>query len=291
MEKEEKKLSDGFKVATIVLALFLAGSLFYIYKISDDATKTEKRLKSEKEELSDELEAQKKELEEALANNSSLSEEIQAQLDQITQLQADLAKANDDNASLQKFRTEASRLRQENKKLLAQVSQLKEENTRLNVEIDSTNTVLATTKQMNDTLSSQLTTTVATASKLVVMNTKASAYKVKSSGKEVPTDKGSRADRITVCYNIPENKIAKQQEKMYYIQVIDTKNNVLGDKKTEEFGDKSLTYSTTSTFKYSNKTVTICESIDNSEGFPKGTYAVNIYDGSELVSTSSLILK
>ena len=174
---------------------------------------------------------------------------------------------------------------------MTQVNELKEENSRLNVEIDSTNTVLATTQKMADTLSTQLNSTLETASKLVVMNTKASTYKVKKSGKEVETDKGSRADRITVCYNIPENKIAKEQEKMYYIQVIDTKNNVLGEKATKNFGDKSLTYSTTSTFKYSNKTVTICESIDNTDGFPKGTYAVNIYDGSELVSTSSLTLR
>jgi hypothetical protein len=72
--------------------------------------------------------------------------------------------------------------------------------------------------------------------------------------------------------------------------VIDSKNNVLGDKKTENFGDKSLTYSFISNVKYENKSVDIYEDLTGSE-FAKGTYFVNIFDKTEIVSKTSFTLK
>ncbi len=291
MEKNENKLSDGFKVATIVLALFLAGSLFYIYKISEDATKTEKRLVSEKDEIRAELEARQSELEAAISQNSSMSNELIEQKKYVEQLLADLDKANGDVESLKRFKVEASNLKKSNQKLLAQNEVLAKENTKLTSEVEATKTSLTSAQKLNDTLSMQLTTTVEKASKLVVMNTKAVSYKVKGNGKEVPTDKGSRTDRITICYNVPQNNIAKKQEKTYLIQVIDAKNNVLGKKTTKNFGDKSLTYSLESTFVYENKTITKCESIDTKNGFPAGTYAVNIFEEDQLVSSSSITLR
>jgi hypothetical protein len=43
----------------------------------------------------------------------------------------------------------------------------------------------------------------------------------------------------------------------YYVQVIDSKNNVLGDKKIIDFGADTLTYSFMTTVKYENKTVQV----------------------------------
>ena len=78
--------------------------------------------------------------------------------------------------------------------------------------------------------------------------------KVRSSGKQIETEKAGRADVLKISFTIAENKIAKSGDKTYYVQVIDSKNNVLGDKKTETFGDKSLTYSFIANVKYENKT-------------------------------------
>ena len=146
----------------------------------------------------------------------------------------------------------------------------------------------------NETLSqenSSLNSTVEKGSELIVVNPKVEAYKIKSSGKEVLTEKGSRADQIKVCFTIAENKIAKEQEKVYYIQIIDSKNNVLGDKKTVTYGELILTYSMESKVNFKNKTLNVCEAVVNKDGFEKGSYNINIFDGSVLVSSSALTLK
>ena len=74
------------------------------------------------------------------------------------------------------------------------------------------------------------------------------------------------------------------------MQVIDSKNNVLGEKKTINFDSMNLTYSFTSTVKYENKTVQVSENLPGKD-FQPGTYFINVFDKGELVSKSSFNLK
>lgn len=294
MEKEDNKVKDGLKIATIILALLLAGSLFYIYKISDEAKTTEVTLTSEKDQLLSDLEAIRAEYDIAINEKTVLSDELIAERQKIDELIAQVEQANGDVESLKRYKQEAINLRKEKNNLMAQNESLKKDNQKLTTQRDSTIVVLGDAIRKNDTLSKNnmmLNSTVEEGSRLVVVNLKTSTYKVKGSGKEVETDKGSRADRIKICYTIPENKIAKKQDKLYYIQVIDSKNNVLGDKKTINIEDKSLTYSAESKVKYSNKTINSCEAIDNKDGFEPGIYTINIFDGKTIVSSSSMTLR
>ena len=89
---------------------------------------------------------------------------------------------------------------------------------------------------------------------------------------------------------IAENQIAKSGDKTYYVQVIDSKSNVLGDKKTEMFGEKSLTYSFVTSVKYENKTVKVEKDLPVTD-IQSGSYFVNIFDKAELVSKTSFTLK
>jgi len=68
-----------------------------------------------------------------------------------------------------------------------------------------------------------LAKTVEIASKLSVLNLKTSAYKLKSSGKQIETDKASRVDVLKISFTIAENRVAKSGDKTYYVQVIDSK--------------------------------------------------------------------
>ena len=136
----------------------------------------------------------------------------------------------------------------------------------------------------------ELSKTVEKGSKLSVLNLRTGAYKMRSSGKQIETDKASRANVLKVSFTIAENKIAKSGDKTYYVQVIDSKSNVLGDKSTVQFGTESLTYSFTTIVKYENKTVEVSKDLQG-KNFEKGTYFVNVFDKSELVSKSSFTLK
>jgi hypothetical protein len=64
--------------------------------------------------------------------------------------------------------------------------------------------VLGESKKYNEALTGQneeLSRVVEKAAKLTVLNTRGSAFKLKSSGKEVSTDKASRADVLRISYN------------------------------------------------------------------------------------------
>ncbi|RZJ33779.1 MAG: hypothetical protein EOO51_12475 [Flavobacterium sp.] len=290
---ENQRNTSNLKAIIVVLAILLVGSLIYMYKMSSDAKKTQSVLVSEKTSVMNDLAALKATYDKAIAENTSMSDELIAERDKVAALMAELEKSKGDAASLQKYRTKYFQMQKQMEGMMAQVEELKTQNTKLTTERDSTIVVLDESKKYNQVLVGQneeLSKTVEKGSKLSVLNLKTAAYKQRSSGKQIETDKASRADILKVSFTIAENQIAKSGDKTYYIQVIDSKNNVLGDKKTEMFGEQSLTYSFTKTVNYENKTVQVTEDLPGKD-FAKGTYFVNIFDNGELVSKSSFVLR
>ncbi len=291
---ENQRNTSNLKAIIVVLAILLVGSLGYMYKMSSDAKATQTVLVDEKTKVMNDLTALKATYDQAIAENTSLSDELIAEREKVVKLMSDLEKSKGDAASLAKYRGMYQKLERDMKGLVAQVEQLKAQNTKLTVERDSTIVVLDESKKYNQVLVGQneeLSKTVEKGSKLSVLNLKTAAYKQRSSGKQVATDRASRADVLKVDFTIAENQIAKSGDRVYYIQVIDSKNNVLGDKKTETFGDQSLTYSFAKTVNYENKTVQVSEDLPGKD-YAKGTYFVNIFDSNgELVSKSSFSLR
>lgn len=293
---ENQNNHSKLKAIIGILAVLLIGSLIYIFKLTSDAKTlqtTVATVKTEKESVLKDLEEMKAHYETVINENTSMSDELIAERDKVVKLIAELKASKGDNASLQKYKTQYKALEGKMKDLMVQVDSLKKENQTLTTNLDSTKVVLEDNKKYNQVLVGQneeLAKTVELGSKLTVTNLKTASYKVRSSGKQIATDKASRTDMLKVNFTIAENKIAKSGDKTYYVQVIDSKNNVLGDKATISFGDKSLTYSFTTTVKYENKTVEVSEQLPGKD-FAKGTYFVNVFDKGDLVSKSSFSLR
>jgi len=290
---ENQRNNSNLKVIIAVLAILLVGSLLYMYKMSNDSKTTQTTLVDEKTAVMNDLTALKATYDAAIAENTSMSDELIAEREKVVKLMADLDKSKGDTASLAKYRTRFFALEKEQKGLIAQVEELKKQNTKLTTERDSTMVVLDSSRTYNKVLVGQneeLSKTVEKGSKISVLNLKTAAFKMRNSGKQIATDKASRADVLKVSFTVAENQIAKAGDKTYYVQVIDSQNNVLGDKKTATFGDQSLTYSFTTSVAYDNKTVAVSQDLPG-KNFAKGTYFVNIFDNNELVSKSSFVLK
>ncbi|TGD59834.1 coiled-coil domain-containing protein [Flavobacterium humi] len=293
MEENQKQSNSGLKAIILILALLLLGSLGYMYKLTSDSKAVEKVLMSEKDSVLKDLHAANDSLSAAIASNTSMSEELIVERDRVQKLMADVEKSKGDAASMSKYKTEAIKLRSSVDNLMKQVTQLKKQNERLTVERDSTAVVLTDARRANDTLTAHndnLAKTVEKGSRLTILNLQTSAVKQRSSGKQVATDKASRADVLKISFMIAENLIAKSGDKAYYVQVIDSKNNVLGEKKTEAFGEKSLTYSFIATVKYENKTVKVEKDLSVAD-IQGGSYFVNIFDKDVLVSKTSFTLR
>lgn len=293
---ENQKSNSSLKVVIAVLSLLLLGSLFYIYKLTTDTSTLEnvvKTEKTEKENVLKDLQELKTTYDAAIAENTSMSDELIAEREKVVNLISQLEKSKGTVAELSKYRGQYNSLQVKMNSLMQEVDVLKKENQSLTTNLDSTKVVLEDTKNYTKTLVGQneeLTKTVEKASKLTISNLKTSAYKKRSSGKEIATEKASRADILKVSFTIAENAVAKTGDKQYYVQVIDSKNNVLGDKATATFGENSLTYSFITTVQYENKSVQVTENLPGKD-FAKGTYFVNVFDKNELVSKTSFTLK
>lgn len=293
MEEQHNNSSTSLKVIIAILAILLVGSLFYIYKMTNDAkavqTEFTKTL-SEKELVLKDLQELKTTYDAAIAENTSMSEELIVERDKVVNLINEVNKSKGDAS---KYRSQYAKLESNMKVLIAENEGLKKENVTLTTQRDSTVVVLGETKKNVEALTGQneeLAKVVEKGSKLTVLNTKGSAFKVKSSGKQIETEKAGRANVLRISFTIAENQIAKSGDKSYYVQVIDSKSNVLGDKQTVSFAEKSLTYSFIANVKYENKTVQVSQDLPGKD-FAKGTYFVNIFDQDQLVSKTSFTLK
>jgi len=290
---ENQKNNSSLKAVIAVLAILLVGSLVYIFKMSSDvdAVQTEVvKVGSEKESVMKDLQNLKATYDAAIAENTSMSEELLQERDKVVKLMDDLKKSNGD---LSKYKSQVRAMQGHMKELMAENEGLKKQNVTLTNQRDSTVVVLGQSQKFNEVLVGQndeLTKTVEKGSKLSVLNLQTAAYKLKSSGKEIATDKASRADVLKISFTIAENSIAKSGDKDYYVQVIDSKNNVLGEAKSITFGDKELSYSFVSSVKYENKTVRVSQDLAGKD-FAKGQYSVNVFDKDQLVSSTNFTLR
>ena len=290
---ENQKSNKNLKAIVIVLALCLLGSLAYIFKLTTDAKVAQTKIitvTDEKGKVMDELAALKTTYDEAIAQNTTMSNELIAERDKVVKLMSEVKQST---GSVNEYKQKFLALQNKMKEMMKQVDNLKKENQTLTVQRDSTDVVLNESKKYNETLVSQneeLAKTVEKGAKLSVLNIRTKAFKVRSSGKQIETEKARKADMLKISFTIAENSIAKSGEKTYYVQVIDSGNNVLGDKKVATFEGKTLTYSFETLVKYENKTMEVTQDLPGKD-FPKGVYYVNIFDKNEVVSKSSFTLK
>jgi myosin heavy subunit len=226
---ENQKSNSNLKAIIIVLALLLVGSLFYIYTLTSEATKTHLVLettKSEKESVMKDLAELKSTYDAAIAEKTTLSDELIAERDKVIKLMSDLKKSKGDAAAMSKYKSQFLALQTKMNSLITENETLKKQNTTLTVQRDSTAVVLGESKKFNEVLVGQneeLAKTVEKGSKLAVLNLKTAAYIVRGSGKQIETAKAGKADVLKISFTIAENAIAKSGDKTYYVQVIDSK--------------------------------------------------------------------
>jgi len=287
--------NKSFKIIIILLTSTMLASLFYIYKSSSKSKGEIVSLRKEKYDLSEEkqaiiadLEKSKIYLDQALSSKSALTKQLEKEQAKVNQLLLQLKNLQNnkiDNNQIEQFKKEAQNADAKITALIKELNSYKKK-------VDSTNVVLKNERKAIDTLKSsnkKLVTKVNDAAKLYFYDLKTTPLKVKSSGSQIETDKASRTNMIKVSFMIAENDFAKATTKEFYIQIIDTKSNVIGSKKTENFGEQTLTYSALANIKYENKTIKVEQEIPTKD-LEKGAYFINVFDNSKLILKTSLSL-
>lgn len=233
----------------------------------------------------------------AILEKTSLSEQLEHEKKNIENLMEIIkASKNPSALQIQVYRKQLSDMKIALDSKVVEVKKLKSQNKNLLSEIESQNVVMYKQKTENDTLVSKqkkLESTLKDASKLVSGNFNVIALREKKSGQELETGKAKNTKRFKVSFSINGNPVAKTGKRVYYIQVLDQKNKVLGENKLIEFGNnKALVYSFIVAVDFQGKAANVYGVLNADENaFQKGTYFVNFFDKQEIMGSTSITLE
>jgi regulator of replication initiation timing len=293
MENSNSK-STGLKIALgVLLALFLATG-FYTSKLYNEKKENEATLTREKAQVMTDLSAMAKQYDIAISENDITNERLEEARGRIQGLMDSLKISQNSVGNLWRYKKKFMALQKEMTVLMTENDALKVENSLLASSLDSTNVQLAERTVFTDSLlsqNSQLATIVENAAVLQTTALAGAGVIERSSGKLIPTERAKRSDKIRVCYTVAKNTLVGAGDKELYVQIIDPLSNVLGSNEQIQFDTAVLNYSLISKFNYENRSLDICEYIAPNDDFEKGRYIINVFNKSELVSTSEFVLR
>lgn len=298
------------KALLAVFFVFGLGATFFIFSREPNEVeeKTKEVIKEQKlsdsnpESLSqknilDSLTTLKLAYDVAILEKTSLSQQLELEKKNIENLM-EIIKASKNPSPLQikVYRKQLSDMKIALESKVAEVKKLKSQNKNLLTEIESQNVVMYQQKTENDTLVSKqkrLESTLKDASKLVPGNFSVIALREKKSGQELETVKVKNTKKLKMSFSLNGNTVAKTGKRVFYIQVLDQKNKVLGENKLIEFGNnKALVYSFIVAVDFQGKAANVYGVLNADEnGFQKGTYFVNFFDKQEIMGSTSITLE
>ena len=287
--------NNRLKIILVITLVLLFGTGFYTLNLYNSNIETQEQLIAEKELVLKDLNNMAAQYDIAIDNNDVANNKLIQARERIEGLMDSLKISDNNVRSLWRYKKKFLDLQDEMKELMLENNTLKEENSMLTNTLDSTKVQLNDRIVYNDSLlnqNTQLASIVRDASVLSAVSLKGLGVIIRSSGKLIPTERASRADELKICYTVPKNKLVTTGEKDFFVQILDPKNNILGENKQINFEEKILNYSLSSKFNYTGKNLDICEFVKpRGKKFEKGRYIVNIFDEAILVSSSQFMLK
>lgn len=292
---EEKKKTNN-KVIVIVLAVLLLGALGYTFYKNTEHKKLTDAIEEEKLEIEGNLDNMIVKYEEAIGQNTSMSQELSLERDRIIALRDSIKGLKATNYSLiRRYRKQISKLEETNRRLFFMTDSLTGVNELLTIDLDSANVRISNQLAKNDTLSLQnlsLSEKVALGSVLRVSKSKILAMRERSNGKLVETSRSRNTDAFRVNFTIAKNEIAEQGERQVYIQIVDAKGLTIASIGEMAFNETQIKYSDQTIVNYLNEAVDIISLVEvNRDYINKGLYTVNIYIENKFVGATNITLK
>ncbi|MEP0263169.1 hypothetical protein [Dokdonia sp.] len=290
-----KSTKNTLLFLTILLCIVVIGLGAYTLKFYNKAQENEIQLKEEKALISGELEDEIKRYNDILAEESVLTSELSQAKTRIESLQKSLDSNAISRNVVQRYRIELNRVRKEREQLFKQNDSLQKETERLaqlqaetQDALDKETKARAILEDDNQALAQRLNL----GAQITASNLLTRGVIQRNSGKFINTTRAGRAKMIRVCYTINENKLAKAEDLHFFVQVLNSKGNMIGIPREEKLSNgKSIRFNSRTTIPYTNKVFNVCELVLPVQEFEKGDYTVNVFHDDALLLTSILQLK
>ena len=296
MENKSETTNRSLKIILGIAVVLLLGTAIYTFNLYNESKQTQQDLTEEKARVLKDLSNMAAKYDTAIGDNKIANEKLVEARDRIKGLIDSLQVSDNNVRSLWRYKKKYLALQEEMDDLLVENDSLKVENAQLATILDSTKVQLEERTVFNDSLLAQnteLAEIVEDAAVLSTVGLKGFGIIERSSGKLIPTERARRADKLRICYTVAKNKLVEEGDKMFYVQVLDPNNDVLGLNSEIEFEEKVINYSLISTFNYESMNLDVCEFIapKGKENFEKGRYVVNVFNQGDLISNSEFTLK
>ncbi len=295
MSTENENNSGKFKILVGVLSVLLIALAVYTITLFNDNKSEVATLENQKAEIQTELEGLIANYDEVIKDNELKDKDLLAARERISVLLDSVKDAKANISLIERYKIEIGKLKQERVLLFKRADSLIAANERLALERDSTSTELENTRVVMDSVSMEnvaMNETIKKASVVKATDLRGEAVIIRNSGKVVDTRRASRADKIRACFTLAPNAVAKKGNRTLYVQVINPKNNMMGDKAVKQFENKNLNYSASTNVFYENEELDVCILVNAAEiDLVDGKYIVNLFDGENQIATTSMELK
>jgi len=297
----KKKTSGLFILIIIILIIAVGGLIVWLMM-----TKTElSTLQTEKEQQRVELQI---ELDSLLSEHNNIKEEYGTLSDSLFVKDSVIQENANEIKKLLNTKWEYYKIKKK-LKLLQGVAQgyvkqmdslynvnkaLTKENIRIKEEFDYELKLNSELTRVAEDLSEM----VEQASALKAYNTTAVPMRLKSNGKEVPTDKARRLAKIRICFTLSENLIIPEGAKTLYARIARPDKLILVKNKSDDysftFQGETLQYSIMKDVEYNNIQKAVC--MDWIKRYSKkpmmtGVYNVEIFSDDEVIGNAQFTLK
>ncbi len=296
-EPKKNRSNTGLLLLVVLLLVSNVVMLWMLMQRNKDVEQGEQQvaaITSEKENVSMLLENMLASYDTLKTDNNQLTTEMEAQKAQIEQL---LTQVKNGNYSLSKAKKEAETLRRIMKGYVATIDSLNQANQLLTAENINVKQELGETQGQRDALAQEkdeLAGVVAKGSVLHTTSITAGALFMRNNGKQVDTERASKAEMVKCCFTLGENSITKPGDKEVYMRVISPDGKVLPASEGNnrfKFNGVEGEFSARREVNYQNKPVDVCVFWTGYEEMRTGQYVVEIYENGAQVSKATFNLK
>jgi predicted nucleic acid-binding Zn-ribbon protein len=283
----------------VVVIIALLGTNAYLFIKDKKENERFATVSTEKDRLRLEVEKIEVELDKVNALNLTLSEKLLKEQElargKIADLKAALQKGTLTQVELIAAQKEVRELREFMKTYNEDILRLKKENSLLKNERDSLKASANSASERANELekrNQELREKVKTGAALKAANVNITAYRVKSSGKNIEVTRASSAKKLSVKFDIAPNELAQKDYHKIYLRVFDPAGNLIANENNMfEADGQEMQFSSSTSISYNNDNTTFNMDWINPNEFIKGEYSIILYADGYTMGRAEIMLR
>lgn len=230
-----------------------------------------------------------------------LSQEL-AEKDSIIQADAvEIKKLLDSQWDYNRIKKKLASLQTISQKYVRQMDSLYTVNRELVAENERIREEFQAERRQNTSLTKQkeeLTNKVNQAATMKISNYTAQAVRFKGGGKETPTDRAERAERIRLDFTVAANDLIQPGSKLFYVRIADPRRAIIskgtGDEYAFQSNGETLQFTEKVRVNYDGKETAVRAYYTKPDAYEMmpGTYFIDVYEqGGKLIGQTAIDLK